>query len=366
MRAINASIMRQENSKLILNQIRLRPISRAELSEVTGLTRASVTQIVEELIGEGIVVETTMIGRTRLGRRSTQLAIAAAAGAVFGVNLSRVQCSVGLISLRGDVLAQNAEIVAGRAPEEVLDAVAALILRQKRELELENGRVYGVGLCVPGPVDAERGRILDPINLEAWHGLDVARQLGQRVGFPVYLQSAANAQALAEKYFGAAEDSFALLNVDDSISMGAIVRGELYRGAEGLVAELGRCMLIGDGAHTLDQIASLPALLKDLPYRTWQELMEHCEAPDAKATIERLLQVLAPCVSGLIHVLCVGRVVLSGDLTQRAEVLLSRLNAAVRARTRLTLPADPVVACACADPVRIGAAPAFDTFFAAN
>ena len=54
MRAINASVMRQVNQTLLLNRIRTRPISRAELAEETGLTRASVTQIVEELINAGL------------------------------------------------------------------------------------------------------------------------------------------------------------------------------------------------------------------------------------------------------------------------------------------------------------------------
>ena len=236
MRAINASIMRQVNRKLILNHIRIRPISRAELAEVTRLTRASVTQIIEELISEGVVVETTMVGRTRLGRRSTQLAIDPDAGVMFGVNLSRTQCNVGAINMRGEVLLHNAEIVVGREPKDVLDAVADTIRRQKEALELPDGRILGVGFCAPGPVDAENGRMGDPAGFEAWHHLPVAQMLSERVGLPVYLQSAANAQALEEKYFAGMEDRFALICVDEGVCASVVADGELCAGG----VELGR------------------------------------------------------------------------------------------------------------------------------
>ncbi len=366
MRAINASIMRQVNRKLILNQIRLRPISRAELAEITGLTRASVTQIVEELIGEGIVVETTMIGRTRLGRRSTQLAIEPASGAVFGVNMSRRACSVGVMDMAGTVLAHNAEIVAGRDPADVLDSVAAAILRQKKELELGDGCVRGVGLCVPGPVEARDGRLLNPARHPEWKGLPLVKLLEQRLDMPVWVESTARAQSLAEKYFGVSGESFALIRLDDSVSLGVIVRGELYRGAQDFVAELGGCVLSGDGGQTLNQLISLPALLAGRPYRSWAELMERRGEPEAEAAIERLIRYLAPCVAGLMYVLSIERVVLAGELGAASEGLLPQLNAAVRARVGLQLAADPVRTETRLDPVRIGAAPAFAAFFDAN
>lgn len=131
MRAINASVMRQVNQTLLLNRIRTRPISRAELAEETGLTRASVTQIVEELINAGLVIETSMVERSRLGRRSTQLAINPGAGYVFGVMMRPLGCTVGTTDMLGRTLVQNLEITNGREPGDVLDSVAQLIEAQR-------------------------------------------------------------------------------------------------------------------------------------------------------------------------------------------------------------------------------------------
>ena len=90
MNAINASVMRSANRKMLLDHIRRRPISRSELAEATGLTRASVTQIIDELMAGGLVREVASVGRNRLGRRSVQLALCPQARCLFGVHLSRM------------------------------------------------------------------------------------------------------------------------------------------------------------------------------------------------------------------------------------------------------------------------------------
>lgn len=113
MKAINASIMRAANRKLLLDAIRRHPISRAELSDVTGLTRASVTQIIDDLMADGLVKETAVVGRNRLGRRNMQLALCPEARILFGVHLSRLRCDVGAIDLSGQVLARESRPLEG-------------------------------------------------------------------------------------------------------------------------------------------------------------------------------------------------------------------------------------------------------------
>ena len=101
MRAINSSVMKQSNRKMVLKWIRRRPISRAELSDCTQLTRASITQIVDELMEEGLVTETESVGRNKLGRKQTQLAIVKDAMYIAGVNLRRKGYDLGVINLAG-------------------------------------------------------------------------------------------------------------------------------------------------------------------------------------------------------------------------------------------------------------------------
>lgn len=357
MRAINASIMRQVNRKLILNHIRLRPISRAELAEATCLTRASVTQIIEELIGEGVVVETIMVGRARLGRRSTQLAINPDAGAMFGVNLSRTQCNVGAINMRGEALLHNAEIVVGREPEDVLDAVANTILRQKEALQLSDGQVLGVGICAPGPVDVEEGRLGDPAGFEAWHHLPVAKMLSERIGMPVYLQSTANAQALEEKYFARMEGRFVLICVDEGVCASVVADGEWYAKA----VELGRFAVNGeDWDSRLEKFLSMPALLAGTGCRAWAELMDHGDAAAKRVAVDRLVRYLSLGIANLACAFRIRKVVLTGELTYHAEEWSGELKRGIKRRIGEEV---DILMGMDLNQVRMGAVSAYDRFF---
>ena len=363
MRAINATVMRQVNRTLILNKIRMRPISRAELAEETGLTRASVTQIVEELIREGIVVETSMIGRSRLGRRSTQLAIDAKAGTIFGISLDQAQCVVGAINMRGEVLRQTVELISGRAVPEVLDAIAEIIKKQQTALGLDPKRVRGISISVPGPVNADNGSILTHDGFSAWHNLPLAEMLSVRTGQPVWLETAANAQALDEKYFGTRGENFILVRVSESISTGAIVRGELYRGAPDFVVQLGNCPADSDKKLSLNQLIAVPALLRDTPWRRWSDLLQHESEPEAEQVIDRMVPRLAAAIINLIHAFSIDRVMLAGDLCGASDLLLTKINHAVRAGVHHPVTHALVSTVSESNPVRIGASPAFHNLF---
>ena len=107
MRAINSSVMKQSNRRMVLGWIRRRPISRAELSDCTQLTRASITQIVDELMQDGLVTEAESVGNNNLGRKQTRLAIVEDALYIAGVNLRRTGYDLGVINLAGEVLWQR-------------------------------------------------------------------------------------------------------------------------------------------------------------------------------------------------------------------------------------------------------------------
>ena len=162
MRAINSSVMKQSNRKMVLEWIRRRPISRAELSDCTQLTRASITQIVDELMEEGLVTETESVGRNKLGRKQTQLAIVKDAMYIAGVNLRRKGYDLGVINLAGEVLWQRSGATLGREVCTVLDEIAAQLMDAMRALEIPPERLYGVGVGAPGPLDRCGGTILNP------------------------------------------------------------------------------------------------------------------------------------------------------------------------------------------------------------
>ena len=350
MRAINASVMRQVNQTLLLNRIRTRPISRAELAEETGLTRASVTQIVEELINAGLVIETSMVESSRLGRRSTQLAINPGAGYVFGVMMRPLGCTVGTTDMLGRTLVQNLEITNGREPGDVLDSVAQLIEAQRVQMGAREDQIFGVGVSVPGMVDMRRGTVVSLPLMEKWNGVNLRAELEARTGFEVHLENAANAQALEQKYFGGAGNSFALLRLEDSLSVGVVVQDELYRGAPEFAVELGQCPANAEGTRTLND------LLAD-----GMEMRLNAES-DRGVPSERMLELSYP----LANVMCVYQVkhaILGGRIGERMGPLLDEL--VLRTRALLPEPARDCasISIAATDPVRMAVAAAYHRVF---
>lgn len=353
MRAINASVMRQVNRTLILNRIRMRPISRAELAEETRLTRASVTQIVEELINDALVIETSMVERSRLGRRSTQLAINPGAGVIFGVTLRPLECTVGASDMLGRVLTRNIEVVNGREPGEVLDAVAGVINHQMAALNANPKQSFGIGVSVPGGVEPKRGTLQGVAGMESWKSCSLKRELSQRTGMKVHVESAASAQALEQKYFGGAGDNFALVRMEESLSVGIVVRDALYRGAPGFNADLRQSPADPEGRQTLNQ------LLAGEERRNWRRMLE---SPDTPENERAMLQLAYPLAS----VMCayqVKRAVLGGDVGERMRPMQAKLLQRVRELMPEPVSAEVTLSIAESDPVRMAVAAAYDRIF---
>ena len=172
---------------MVLGWIRRRPISRAELSDCTQLTRASITQIVDELMEDGLVTETESVGRNRLGRKQTQLAIVKDAMYIAGVNLRRRGYDLGVLNLAGEVLWQRSGATLGREVRAVLDEIAAQLREGVRALQIPPERFYGVGVGAPGPLDRSSGVILNPPDFAPWHNVPIVQQLRERTGWNVYL-----------------------------------------------------------------------------------------------------------------------------------------------------------------------------------
>ena len=373
-RATNAATMRASNRKLVLNLIRLKPISRVELAEQTRLTRASITQIVDELIAEGLVEAASVEARGTLGRRRTQLALRRDARLVFGVNIRRSRCYVGAIDLYGDVRSEARIPLAGKSVDQAASDIAAAIDAQIGELAVPRERLAGLGVCAPGPVDYRRGIILNPPNFAAWHGAEICARLREATGLAAALEKDTNARALEEKYFGAAQDisNFMLVQIDEGVGSGVMVDDKLYRGARGLGTEIGHTSIRFDGPvcgcggrGCLENYLRIPALLQGSRFASWHELSEAAEADDAARLLDRAAEYLATALVNAINLYDLEKVLLTGDVSDGPDALLRRVNERVRARalTRSAAGETPVAAAGPAAPVRTGAMAALHELF---
>ena len=184
-RGTNSTLMKEHNKKLILNLIRQERLSRANIATQIGLTRASVTILMEELMREGFVAEEES-DYAGVGRRPVYLTLRKDAGYAIGVNISRHAYRLGLANLAGELLETRECRKMERQSYEIVREIAA----QVRYLadEARGGRVIGVGVSTPGPVDYKTNTILNPPSFPGWHDCEIGRRLSELCGrFAVHI-----------------------------------------------------------------------------------------------------------------------------------------------------------------------------------
>ena len=373
-RAINSSVMKQSNRKMVLGWIRRRPISRAELSDCTQLTRASITQIVNELMEDGLVTETESVGRNRLGRKQTQLAIVKDAMYIAGVNLRRRGYDLGVLNLAGEVLWQRSGATLGREVRAVLDEIAAQLREGVRALQIPPERFYGVGVGAPGPLDRSSGVILNPPDFAPWHNVPIVQQLRERTGWNVYLENISNAHALEELYFGIGRDgvqNFMLLRVDEGVGAGIVLGGCLFGGSRGQCPEIGHVSIDRNGPLCAcgrrgcwERYISFPAVLRGTAFTGWPQVIDSLGSdPEADALFAQVAEDLAFEIANIINVFGLDRIVLSGNFVYGGEKLAEAVNRRMQGQCLWEPGAQPVLPGRPMESARIAAMPAYHSIF---
>ncbi len=233
--------VRRVNKSLVLNTLRLHaPISRAEVANLTGLNRSTVSNIVNALIGEGLVWEKEPQD-TKIGRPSIALGLRPDGGAVIGVEIGVDFISV----LLTDFIAQPIweewiEIDPSQSQIDILVKAEKSIDQAVQQAVERRLRVLGIGVGLPGLVNVGRGELIFAPNLK-WHDVPLRLMWNQRFHTPVYIENEANLAALGEYYFGVARgvDNFVYLSSGIGLGGGVIVHGKLFRGGHGFAGEIG-------------------------------------------------------------------------------------------------------------------------------
>ena len=253
MRRINlnkASVARSDtirniNRQIVLNYVRERsPISRAEIAHEIALQRSTVSLIVNELMGEGLVEEVE--GESTGGRPPYLLRLRAAGPVAVGVDLGTTQTVIATCDLGGRVLEQE-EFRTHRDAEQTLRHITERIRRLKKK---SRGQIEGVGISLPGLVDSETGSALF-IPYFKWRDWHVRELVEEATGLPAVVDNDANAAALAELWFGRPEvrevRNFVMILVEEGLGTGIVFDGQIYRGELGAAGEFGH-MTIGEDA----------------------------------------------------------------------------------------------------------------------
>ncbi|MFJ5064630.1 ROK family protein [Streptomyces nigra] len=228
--------------------------TRSDLQQVTGLSRSTVGQRLDLLNRAGWLKHT--VGPSTGGRPIQQIVFDPSHAAVIAVDLETRHARAAVLDLAGTILAeQTGPMRISDGPDDVLDALAGWFPELITAAGVDAERVCGIGLSVPGPVDWNTGRVVQPPIMPGWDQFPIRERLqrayAEHVGpsmengpVPVFVDNDANLIALAEHQANHRDcTAFVLVKVSTGIGAGVVVGDEVYRGIDGGAGDIGHIRL---------------------------------------------------------------------------------------------------------------------------
>ncbi|MGO4906804.1 ROK family protein [Pseudorhodobacter sp. W20_MBD10_FR17] len=228
-------------------------IARVQVAKELGVSPASVTTGVSELIEAGLLEEVIAPreGDAGRGRPAVALGVRACAHRVAGMKLSDREHTAVIVDFAGNVIADE---VVQRTPgamslPQLFQAMETLLDSVCAKAGIERTALTALGLGVPGFVDSGAGQVMWS-SVMADRGVDLAALATAHLGLAVHIDNDANLVTLAELWFGAGRGlpDFAVVTIEHGVGMGVVVNHRIYRGAHGLGMELGHTKVQLDGA----------------------------------------------------------------------------------------------------------------------
>ncbi|MBO0843638.1 MAG: ROK family protein, partial [Nocardioides sp.] len=300
------------------------PASRADLARASGLTRATVSDLVAALLEDGLVEELGVPVESRVGKPPMLVGLAADANHIVAVDLSAdAEIAGAVVNLAGHLISRTKRHKHGSTGAEAVRLVQELVAELVASTSTP---VLGVGIGSPGVV-APDGTIVNAPNL-GWTDVALADDVRRATGLPTYVANDANTAVLGEHTFGRADDGgLMLVRVGRGVGAGLVLEGLLLHGHHGAAGEIGHVTVDPEGAMCacgrrgcLETILAVPHLREALG-----------EKPEAalRAAGVHLGVALAPVVGTLnLHEL-----VLSGPADLLEGPLREAVEEVVRERT---------------------------------
>ena len=354
------------NSRLVLKAIYdQRQISRADVSRLTRLTRTTVSDLVTELQGKGLIEEIGY-GQSRGGRSPILLSVIDDARHLIAIDLENDELRGAVVNLRNEIVGTASQPLHSREGDEALMLVYELV---DRLIATTDKPLLGIGVGTPGLVDTGNKVVLRAVNLN-WRGMPLGDLLQERYDLPVYVANDSQLAALAQYMFGVDkyDGDLIVVKVGTGIGAGLILDGRLFHGDGFGAGEIGHISVVENGRQCrcgnlgcLETVASTPALIKRVielaqlePGSTSNSLggnadgltldlvQEAFEAghPAATQAVHEAGRYLGIAAANLVGILNVHRIVLLSPLARFGTPLLDIIRQEMLRRALPTLAQD--------------------------
>ncbi|MFG1622498.1 ROK family protein [Kribbella sp. NPDC049227] len=338
-------LLRETHEDRVLTVLRTQgAMTRAQLAERTGLSRATLSSIVQELLAADALTETAIDDNTTRGRGRpvTQLTVNASGGLALGMDLGHRLIQVTIANVAHEVVGSAGTDCSERTPwsrrlELALDLVDTLAADNGISLSA----LAGVGVGVVGPV-SETGGHRQPSRATRIHL--VRDGLTDRFGVPVYVDNNTRLAALGEAIWGAGAglQNVLYLRLSYGVGGGLVLGGHLFSGAGGAAGELGhitvdprgpKCVCGGRGC--LERYVSLAAILEQCGVRRFDEVLRRLDDGDraVRAVISTAGTRTGEVLAAACNTVNPETVVIGGELAAAGAALLDPIRDAVRKHT---------------------------------
>lgn len=239
----NQQVVKKNNKALVLQLIMEKePISRADIAQISGLNKTTVSSLVNELLEEELIYESGP-GESSGGRRPVILHFNKVAGYAIGIDIGVNYVLCILTDLKGNILIEKNQVLNRTPYSSIISSVQQMVNSLMEEMPNSRYGVVGIGVGVPGIVNKEGSILLAP-NL-GWTNIQLKEDLENLFHVPVIIENEANAGAVGEQQFGAGQDSQNIIYISAGIGIGVgiILNKELYQGKNGYSGEMGHMII---------------------------------------------------------------------------------------------------------------------------
>lgn len=335
-------LMGQINRATVINILtKMGPISQTQICDLTGLSRATVSTIISDLRKEDLVVKVSKAASTS-GRRRVLLELNGDAGYVIGVDLGGTNMAGAVTNLLGKVVYSHKQpTCANEGPEAVFQSLSKFIERLAQDSNIDQQRIKGVGIGIPGVVVDQR--VVKWAPSLAWKDYPLVEKLSSRMNFPVFIENDVNLQALGEYWYGLGQgvDVLVCLAIGTGLGAGIVLNGQLFFGAHQAAGEVGN--LVADtsqlgnpypgfgfleswasGTGIAQKYAELGGTDEALDAETVFSLARK-EDPIALQVVRGFAEHLAVAIVSISSVLDPELIILGGGVAKEADLFLPKL-----------------------------------------
>lgn len=331
-------------------------LSRVELAHLTSLSKAAITNIVTQLVDEGVLREEANGQRARLSINGKH-------ACAVGVEMTTDGQIRGLaVDAAGESLVSaRARYDPESSPDELTEQVVGLVGDLFVHLQSNRERVKGIGLVLPGLIDSHRGTPMWWPGLRQWEGAPLRDTLSKRLSLPVIVDWRGYAATLAELRYGSGRGGrdFLYVHVGSGVGMGIVIGGRIIRGHGSMAGQLGHIRVTDRGTMCacgsrgcLQTLVTVPAIIHRVEQAVadgvlslltrpstataspliFEQIIEGARHGDKLALniLEETGEYLGIALASLINIFNPGLVIVGGEIEVAGEILLDFTRRATR------------------------------------